>query len=84
MIFKGVLFIFYPGEYVIGALLFLLTLFVIKRDLQKLESLTNPLSDDDERTSLLNENDHDNTSYTNEAINATDEEPINAKIRKLS
>ena len=84
MIFKGVLFIFYPGEYVIGALLFLLTLFVIKRDLQKLESLTNPLSDDDERTSLLNENDHDNTSYTNEAINVTDEEPINAKIRKLS
>ena len=84
MIFKGVLFIFYPGEYVLGALLFLLTLFVIKRDLKKLESQSNHLSDDDERTNLLNENDHDNKSYTNEAINATDEEPINARIRKLS
>ena len=49
--FKGVLLIFYPGEYVLGALLFLLTLFFIKRDLKRLKaedqsSLINPLNGD--------------------------------------
>lgn len=32
------MYIFYPGEYVIGSALFLLTLFVLKRDLTKLEN----------------------------------------------
>ena len=35
--FRGVLYIFYPGEYILGSLLFLLTLFVLKRDLSKLQ-----------------------------------------------
>ena len=35
--FRGVLYIFYPGEYILGSLLFLLTLLVLKRDLSKLE-----------------------------------------------
>ena len=31
--FRGALYIFYPGEYILGSLLFLLTLLVLKRDL---------------------------------------------------
>lgn len=34
--FRGALYIFYPGEYIVGSLLFLLTLFVLKRDLKRL------------------------------------------------
>ena len=72
--FRGVLYIFYPGEYVIGALLFLLTLFVIKRDLkyttlveEGATSMPNPLnereSSDDDRNSVS----HDNNAFENES-----------------
>lgn len=71
--FRGVLYIFYPGEYVIGALLFLLTLFVIKRDLkyttlveEGATSMPNPLNEresDDDQNSVS----HDNNAFENES-----------------
>lgn len=33
--FRGALYVFYPGEYVLGSLLFLLSLFVLKNDIKK-------------------------------------------------
>ena len=61
--FLGALYFFYPGEYVIGSALFLLTLFVLKRDLKHLnyinsESLVNPLV----------ENEATNGGYENDAF----------------
>ena len=71
--FRGVLYIFYPGEYVIGAVLFLLTLFVIKRDLkyttlveEGATSMPNPLNEresDDDQNSVS----HDNNAFENES-----------------
>lgn len=60
--FRAALYIFYPGEYVIGSALFLLTLFVIKRDLKNVEtnssseisSSKNPLIGDESDDSQIN------------------------------
>jgi hypothetical protein len=38
MLLLAALYLFYPGEYVIGAALFLLTLFVLKRDLNRMQA----------------------------------------------
>lgn len=38
--FRGALYVFYPGEYILGSLLFLITLLVIKRDLRKMNKLS--------------------------------------------
>lgn len=38
--FRGALYIFYPGEYVLGSALFLLTLFVLKRDINRLKEVS--------------------------------------------
>ena len=40
------MYIFYPGEYILGSLLFLLTLVVLKRDLNRLRTLQVLNSDD--------------------------------------
>ena len=38
--FRGALYVFFPGEYILGSLLFLITLLVIKRDLRKMNKLS--------------------------------------------
>jgi hypothetical protein len=52
-LFKVALYVFYPGEYVLGSLLFLLTLLVLKRDLKMMhmskeakQCVTNAARDD--------------------------------------
>lgn len=53
MLFLATLYIFYPGEYVIGSFLFLVTLLVLKRDLNKMRandenlSIANLIEEDD-------------------------------------
>jgi hypothetical protein len=56
--FRGALYIFYPGEYVLGSALFLLTLFVLKYDLRRLERQIK----DNEVNSLLNDDKDDSAS----------------------
>ena len=84
--FRGVLLIFYPGEYVIGALLFLLTLFFIKRDLKRLNaedqsSLINPLNGD--TISQLDEDvGVENRAFKEEASSSNaSEEGLNNKLK---
>ena len=68
--------IFYPGEYVVGALLFLLTLFFIKRDLKRLSppedqtSLINPLNGDS--ASQLDQNGHENRAFREDSMGSND------------
>jgi hypothetical protein len=56
-LFKATLYIFYPGEYVLGAILFLLTLLVLKRDLNKLEKAKQLITNDEDLHG------HDNPAY---------------------
>ena len=68
--FRAALYIFYPGEYVLSSAMFLLTLFVIKFDLRRLEKRLNETSD---VSNLLNadaeQEENDNTSIN--VINTT-------------
>lgn len=67
--FRAVLYIFYPGEYVLGSALFLLTLFVLKYDLKRLQK-KNEASD---VTNLLNEeNVEDDRVAQENVINSQD------------
>ena len=76
--FRAVLYIFYPGEYVLGSLLFLLTLFVIKRDLNHMQLLVNDSETSRSIVNPLNENEinkefddnsqvYDNRTYLNDS-----------------
>ena len=71
------LLIFYPGEYVLGALLFLLTLFFIKRDLKRLNpsgdqsALINPLNGD--TISQLDESGLENAAFQEDSSNASED-----------
>ena len=78
---KAALYIFYPGEYVLGSALFLLTLFVIKRDLKYVElsataasestqSITNPLYGQN----IENEFDDETQNENGNIINASDDD----------
>jgi hypothetical protein len=79
------LYIFYPGEYVLGSALFLLTLFVIKRDLKYVElstttaestqSITNPLYGQNIENDFDNETQNENASI----INASDDDNFKQK-----
>ncbi len=75
------MYIFYPGEYVLGSALFLLTLFVIKRDLKYVElsataasestqSITNPLYGQN----IENEFDDETQNENGNIINASDDD----------
>lgn len=37
--FRGALYVFFPGEYIVGSLMFLISLLVLKRDLNRLNSI---------------------------------------------
>ncbi len=77
--FRYVLYIFYPGEYVLGSLLFLLTLFVIKQDLNHMQLLVNDSETSRSIVNPLNENEinkeidengqvYDNRTFLNDSI----------------
>ncbi len=79
------LYIFYPGEYVLGSALFLLTLFVIKRDLKYVElitttsestqSITNPLYGQN----IENDFDDERKTENENIINTSDEDKLKQK-----
>lgn len=52
--FRGALYIFYPGEYVLGSALFLLTLFVLKQDINRLKEVS--AKEDVKHAAKLNNN----------------------------
>lgn len=75
MLLLAALYLFYPGEYVIGAALFLLTLFVLKRDLNRMQAnvidenasvrdliVENSAADDDENENENEESEGDDKS----------------------
>lgn len=76
---RGALYVFYPGEYVLGSALFLLTLFVLKRDLNVSSdsldpySQVNPLVDNeitDEQHDEIQQvsNSYENSAYSNDEM----------------
>lgn len=52
--FKGALYIFYPGEYILGSAMFLFTLFVLKRDINRLKEVS--AKEDVQHVAKLNNN----------------------------
>jgi hypothetical protein len=79
--FRGALYIFYPGEYVLGSVLFLLTLFVIKYDLKKIERQA---KQDESEPVLTTTKEASTTSHDAENININnqmDKEELSYKNR---
>jgi hypothetical protein len=78
--------VFYPGEYVLGSALFLLTLFVLKRDLNKAraksdpDSPVSPLVDNDVTTEQYDEIRQEPTVYENSAYSNNRKERKDQKI----
>ena len=77
---------FYPGEYVLGSALFLLTLFVLKRDLNKARAKSDPdspvsqLVDNDVTTEQYDEIRQEPTVYENSAYSNNRKERKDQKI----
>lgn len=60
---RGALYIFYPGEYVVGSLLFLVTLFVLKRDIEKTKAKNVNLNKTEQDEPIINEAIHENKVF---------------------